>query len=306
MRENPRYGLYATKGLEHWVDYVHIESIPTRSSPNNWNIKRHSHKSFIQLLYLKKGGGQISFDDHFFTVKAPCILYIPEQIEHSFKFLPTVDGPVITAFQHVLEFVIDTIDPRMSSSIRKAFSIEFEEDDEALKTFEYFFDSIYKEFLSHNIGQPGICMSLLSALVIRIIQIRYSRGLNLDIGSTRKVQLVNKFRNMVDDYFRKHISIAEYSEKLGVTSGHLSRVCREVLGLSASAVINERLIYEARRDLVYTADAVKVIAWKLGFNDEVYFSRFFKKQTGHSPIHFREKTRSKMLVEQKSKYEQNQ
>jgi AraC family transcriptional activator of pobA len=227
-------------------------------------------------------------------VQAPCILSIPEQIEHSFHFSPQVDGPVITAVQHVLELIIGAADPDMLQILRDPLSIEFERGDPALRTLEPLFDDIQKEFHSHRVGQPGICMSLLAALMMRIGRVRHSRGLLLEAGSTRKAQMIQRFRGLVDERFREHLPMGEYAAKLGVTVGHLTRLCREVLGVSASEIVNERLVHEAERDLVYTSDPIKALAWKLGFDDEVYFSRFFKKHTGLSPGRFREQVRDQV------------
>ncbi|MGB6009537.1 helix-turn-helix domain-containing protein [Castellaniella sp.] len=292
MRENPKYGLYATQGLDHWVDSVHIETIPTRSSLNNWVIKPHLHKSFIQILYLTRGGGVIGMDDKMLTVTAPCILSIPEQIMHSFHFSEDVDGPVITAVQHVLERVVGAADPNMLSVVREPFAMEFEPGDPALAPIAPLFDSIQDEFRSHRVGQPGICVSLLAALALRVGRIRYSRGLPLRAGSSRKAVQIQKFRELVDKYYCDHVPLSVYANELGVTGGHLTRLCRDVLGMSATAVISERLVHEAQRNLVYTSDPVKSLAWRLGFDDEVYFSRFFRKHTGVSPVKFREQARN--------------
>jgi AraC family transcriptional activator of pobA len=221
-------------------------------------------------------------------------LSIPEQIEHSFHFSPQVDGPVITAVQHVLELIVGAADPDMLRVVREPLSIEFERGDPALDALGTLFDAIFKEFLSREVAQPGICMSLLAALVMRIGRVRYSRGLTREAGSTRKAQLIQKFRTLVDERYREHWTLGVYAEKLGVTVGHLTRLCRDVLGVSASTVVNERLAHEARRDLVYTSDAIKLLAWKLGFEDEVYFSRFFKKHTGLSPMQFRQQVRDQV------------
>jgi len=72
-----------------------------------------------------------------------------------------------------------------------------------------------------------------------------------------------------------------------VTAGQLSRRCREALGLSGLDVINARLLHEAQRDLVYTHLPIKQLAAELGFEDDAYFSRFFRKHMGISPTAFR-------------------
>ena len=69
--------------------------------------------------------------------------------------------------------------------------------------------------------------------------------------------------------------------------GQLSRLCREVLGQSSLQVMNDRLIQEAQRELVYTSLPIKQLASELGFDDDAYFSRFFRKHTGVSPKAYR-------------------
>jgi AraC family transcriptional activator of pobA len=294
MREIPSYGLYATHGLDHWVESVHIEAIPKRSSPNNWEIKPHLHQSFIQLLFLSQGGGAVGIDGRIWHVKAPCILSIPEQIVHSFRFLPEVDGPVITAVQHVLELMVGAAEPDMLQAVREPIVMEFDENDGEARELASLFDAIFAEFRSHRVGQSGICMSLLAALMMRIGRIRHSRGLPLRAGSTRKARQIQKFRESVDHRFRDHAALSSYADELGMTVGNLSRLCRDVLGMPASAVINARLVREAQRDLVYTSDAIKLLAGRLGFDDEVYFSRFFRKHTGLSPVEFRQQVRDQI------------
>ena len=56
-----------------------------------------------------------------------------------------------------------------------------------------------------------------------------------------------------------------------------------LLGRSAARVIQDRLMIEARRDLVYTAMSISQISFRLGFSDPAYFSRFFAKRAGVSP-----------------------
>src|SRR3546814_14246852 len=105
MRVIPRYGLYATQGLGDWVDSLHIEWIPTRSGPNQWKISPHTHKSFIQILYLTAGGGRVEIGDRVWHVTAPCIVSIPEQTVHGFQFTHDVENGRAKCRKRVCKYV---------------------------------------------------------------------------------------------------------------------------------------------------------------------------------------------------------
>ena len=73
-----------------------------------------------------------------------------------------------------------------------------------------------------------------------------------------------------------------------VSRPHLTRVCRQTLGKSASELLADRIHFEARRLLRETKRPVKDIASELGFNSAAYFSRAFVKAAGITPTNFRE------------------
>jgi AraC family transcriptional regulator, transcriptional activator of pobA len=106
-------------------------------------------------------------------------------------------------------------------------------------------------------------------------------------SGARKQRQIGQFKTLLDRHFREHRPVQSYAESLGMTAGQLSRICREVLGMSALDVINARLVHEAQRELVYTVSSVKQLAAELGFDDDAYFSRFFRRHTGLSPREFR-------------------
>ena len=66
--------------------------------------------------------------------------------------------------------------------------------------------------------------------------------------------------------------------------------------MSALEAIDARAVHEAKRELAYSTLSVKQIAAALGFRDEAYFGRFFRKQTGLRPTEFRERARNRLAV----------
>ena len=85
----------------------------------------------------------------------------------------------------------------------------------------------------------------------------------------------------------RHLNFSRAAAELGVTPTHLSRVCRDCYGRSASALLRDRQMLEARRLIAYTQTGIGEIAYRLGFADAAYFTRVFTAETGQSPRAFR-------------------
>lgn len=81
---------------------------------------------------------------------------------------------------------------------------------------------------------------------------------------------------------------SDYAQLLHVTPKTLGRIVREHLGQTLTDLIRGRILTHGKWELLHTLKPVKQIARELGFGDELYFSRLFKKATGFSPTAFRE------------------
>lgn len=103
----------------------------------------------------------------------------------------------------------------------------------------------------------------------------------------RSHHLVEEFCTLMEAQFRAGHGIATYATMLQVTPTHLSRVCKEASGRTAHALLNERLMYEARRLLVETDMPAREIAETLGFSSAAYFTRAFTQAVGVAPSAYR-------------------
>jgi AraC family transcriptional activator of pobA len=96
-----------------------------------------------------------------------------------------------------------------------------------------------------------------------------------------------RYRALVDASFRAKPSLAALSQQLGITPTQLNRVCRQLTGRPALALLHARVMLEAQRDLAYTTLSVKQIALGLGFSEAGYFTRFFQRLSGRTPTQWR-------------------
>lgn len=283
----PSYALYGDNAQPGWQNSFNFEWIPLRSAPYNWDIQPHVHESFIQILHLTHGKAEVLLDNAKWHAEAPCVLVVPAQTVHGFRFSSDVNGPVVTATQRSLESMAAVAMPELVATIRRPAVIQLSPDSRDAADLMPLFLAIEREVRVPAAGQFAAGMSLLTAIFVQVARMEHAMVPAMQAAMLRKASQIEKFRALVDENFRKHLPMSFYAEQLGVTTGHLSRLCRETLGMSSRAVIDARIIHEAQRGLVFTAYTIKQLAATLGFTDEAYFGRFFRKQTGLTLTEFR-------------------
>ena len=101
--------------------------------------------------------------------------------------------------------------------------------------------------------------------------------------------LSDRFVAMVFEASDRRASIGQYADRLGVSAATLYRVVKRSTGKTPLAWIDEAVVSEAKALLSHTDLTVNEIGARVGVLDPSYFSRFFRKQVGVSPIDFREK-----------------
>lgn len=116
------------------------------------------------------------------------------------------------------------------------------------------------------------------------------KSISADQERPEKDELMERFRELLDEHFLTLHTPHDYAELLSMSSNNLTKRCTRYFKKSPSRLIQERLILEAKKLLHLTRQSIKEIAYALQFKDEFYFSRVFKKFTNVSPQAFRNAT----------------
>jgi AraC family transcriptional activator of pobA len=95
-------------------------------------------------------------------------------------------------------------------------------------------------------------------------------------------------KDVVEKNFSHHRNPGFYAGLLHITPKALGKLVKKHFNKTLTDLIHERVLIEAKRELYLTEKAIKVIASELGFEDPLYFSRWFKKHTNISPEMYRE------------------
>lgn len=137
-------------------------------------------------------------------------------------------------------------------------------------------------------GQPAAQMAALAYLRLLTLMIwRNARIEPAAPGHGSDLHTLERFRRVVEVNFRKHMTIAEYADILGVTQSRLRRICNRALDRSPIQLVHMRMMREAAAWLQHSGQSVKEIAQAMGFADAAEFSHFFKRNSTMSPRDYR-------------------
>ncbi len=151
-------------------------------------------------------------------------------------------------------------------------------------------ENIIDEFEHPDTAQYDLLQSFLKQFII--LSVRAKKETMVPELNQEESLVFKNFSVLVEQNFKTLHKVSEYAERLGITSKSLTKHLQRIGTSSPGIIIKNRIILEAKRELIYTDKNVKEIAYNLGYEDPAYFTRFFTKATGKSPLNFK--------IEQKS------
>ena len=150
---------------------------------------------------------------------------------------------------------------------------------------KFILDSLVDEFKRDEAtAQYDMLQAYLKQFIIHSVRVKKEHHIIKDDTETK---LFKDFSLLVEQNYKTLHSVTEYANRLGVSPKSLSKHFQKTGSQTPSDFIKNRIVLEAQRQLIYTNDSVKHIAYDLGFNDSAYFTRFFKKATSKSPLQFK-------------------
>ena len=256
----------------------------------------HRH-AFFQIVLFTEGGGTHSIDFQKFQV-VPHQAYAmgPGQV-HTWEFEPDTEGYIInfnesffTAICHNPNFVHEF--PLFNAVSGSPVNIL---EAECCGEVHAMMEKMLREFSQDNDFKQELLRGMLLQLLVML-----SRQLprTTQPGITRhQLAVLRNFEQLIEQHFREKRLPRDYAEMLYITPNHLNALVNSVIGKPAGELIRDRVVLEAKRLLVNSDYNISQIADALHFEDNAYFTRFFKKYTGASPETFRQEYTKQGAVE---------
>jgi AraC-like DNA-binding protein len=241
--------------------------------------------SFYDILLVTKGRGSFELDGErlsvapgslFFTAPGQIRQWHVEGLDGACVFFAADVGEAFADARFLDQFVC--FDPRRPSG---AITLTKTERTQFLRRFR----RMNEEFSSPRSDATDLLRARLYEILVLLN--RWYRARHPEAAASGRHPIITRFQLLIDRDFRRQHRVQDYARRLGVSPGHLSVLCHRQLGRSASGVIRQRLLIEAKRLLSYSDKPAFVVAGELGFADAGYFGRFFRRETGATPRRYR-------------------
>ncbi len=286
----PLFHLSGDPADDQAFDFIHVETIASRSSIHDWTIRAHRHRNLFQILLIERGGGEMTFDAAQLSFTAPAAILIPAAIAHGFRFERDVtDGWVVSFTEDAAGALTD----RAGEALARLRTLAEQPivpigDETERRRLSALCAELFEE---HSLAREGYRLAMRGILVL--IAVGVAR-LAASYARTGAVTLrpadatVAQLRALVDEHFRRERLLGFYAEKIGMTVDRLNDHVKRATGVTAGHLIRQRVLTEAKRQLVFTTQPIHDISEELAFADPSHFARFFRKQTGTTPHEFRD------------------
>ncbi len=283
----PVYSLQSFSSPERNMQPFQVEVFDAN---RHFSVKYPHRHDFFEVLYLSGGSGFHVIDGNKYKIHPPCVFFMSPGQAHKIEFSSDIVG-YIYIFTREFYLINQTNQNRL---IEFPFFFTIRQDNPPLVLNQekdiQFLESLFKKGIA-EIAKEKYSVDLLRSLLDLILTFSatlYKLEENV-LNKGRGHILVKKFFQLVEENYSNNLPVNEYADKLAVTPNHLTQTVMQLTGKTSLQIIKAKQVLESKRLLVHTSLSVTEIAAHLNFSDQSYFAKFFKRETGVSPLQYRNK-----------------
>ena len=240
----------------------------------------HRH-DYHELIWARRGEGEHSIDGEAFAVRPGTVTLIGRGQVHVFERAPRLSGAVVRFGPEM-----QPDGPGWLVGGRGSRSVPVPPSE--VPNLEAAISMLHAESTRPPDGR-GLALErhLLSILLLWVERWYDATRTERRDPDDADVQLYRRFDQALERDYARHHDAAHYADALAVPQAQLSRALNHVTGRTTKQLITDRVMLEAARLLRFTDLTVGEIAFRAGFEDQLYFSRAFKRHYGQAPSAYR-------------------
>lgn len=242
---------------------------------NKRYTKPHRHNKYMELVYFGAGSGMHYMDETAYPITPPVVFIINKDQVHHWEIDTLPQGFVIIIKEGFLE---KTLDKHINLQLKQLANLQVLRPDQD-PTIQALFEVASKEIKETCTSRDILVEGVLKALFSKILSY-----VKLDEAPPTHT-LDRRFDELLENKLKN--DVAYYAKRLNTTAQNLNALCKKNHDKTASTVIAEHIVKEAKRLLLYTDLSVTEIAYTFDFTDVSHFVKYFKRHEGQTPLQFK-------------------
>ena len=248
-----------------------------------------NRKDLFKILWSQQTSPPITIDDYQISLKENEIIFCTP--------LNVIDLPInsegLLSFVFNKEFFcIQTHDEQVSCNGFLFFGSSQPQtvilSEEESTSFNRIVEMFKEDLLIKDHLQGEMLRSLLKRLLIQSTRMAKKHLPEPSLNNSQ-MDIIRAYNILVEKHFREYHHVKDYANLLYKSPKTLANLFPKYSDESPLMVINNRILLEAKRLLLYSEHSTSEIAEQLGYKDPGHFSKFFKKHQGLSPSAYRKK-----------------
>ena len=246
--------------------------------------------NYFSMLLVSNGKGNVLRDQTGYEFKSDCLLCFA--IYQPFMVKPNsgLEGVLINfhpsffcLFKHRNEVSCNGV---LFNNLYDTPVVDLHPDE--MRGLSVIADQMKREMQNRQEPDQDVLLSYLKIFLINATRVKMEQRPGETVDTGKLPSTLGGLKNAIETHFKTLRTPGDYGKLLHISVKALNKACKTHFNKTLTSLIAQRLIIEAKRELYLTSKPVRQIAFELGYEDEFYFSRFFKKNVGVSPQLFRD------------------
>lgn len=239
--------------------------------------KPHKHDAYFELIYLSQGAGFHWIDEDKFQITPPVVFFLSGQL-HYWEMTEIPKGYVML-FRNGFFDKKDLVN--LVRSLEDTVYVNPSEDD----NLDFIFNEMEREYSNPSKNSVELIQGYLQVALVKLLRHKHKASVTV-ISNGQEV--FRKFQHFIQQAKPvSNLKVNQAADHIGLSPQNLNAICRKVSGKSASELIIEQVVLEAKRYLIHSDKNISEIAFALNFTDPSHFIKYFKKTVGETPQAFR-------------------